>query len=63
MVSLVLLVQPVVRSTVSGLHLPDEDEVAATVAQHWDVLSAIADVSVLGSVIAGMPAPTPPWPT
>ena len=41
--------------TVSALHLPDEDPIAVTVREHWDVLSAIADVRVLSSVIAGMP--------
>lgn len=40
---------------VSALHLPDADPVAALVAEHWDILSALPE-AVLHSVIVGMPA-------
>lgn len=38
-------------STVSALHLPDEDKVAATVAEHWEPISAIGDMRALASMI------------
>ena len=39
---------------VSALHLPVADPVAALVAEHWDILSALTGAPLLG-VIAGMP--------
>jgi hypothetical protein len=42
--------------TVSALHLPREDPVAATIAEHWDVLSAQPSPAVLAAIVAGMPA-------
>jgi hypothetical protein len=42
--------------TVSALHLPHEDPVASTIAEHWDVLSAQPSPQVLAAIVAGMPA-------
>jgi hypothetical protein len=42
--------------TVSALHLPQDDPVAATIAAHWDLLSAQPTPDVLALVVAGMPA-------
>jgi hypothetical protein len=41
--------------TVSALHLPQEDPVAATIAEHWDVLSAQPSPDVLAGVVALVP--------
>lgn len=40
--------------TASALHLPEDDPVAATVAEHWAVLSAQPTKEVLAAVVAGM---------
>ena len=42
--------------SVSALHLPQDDPVAATISEHWDVLSAQPTPEVLAAVVAGMPA-------
>lgn len=42
--------------TVSALHLPHDDPVAAAVAEHWDVLSAQPSPDILAAIVAGMPA-------
>lgn len=42
--------------TLSALHLPQDDPVAGTIAEHWDVLSAQPTAAVLAAVVAGMPA-------
>lgn len=42
--------------TISALHLPQDDPVAATIAQHWDILSSQTNPEVLAAVVAGMPA-------
>jgi hypothetical protein len=42
--------------TISALHLPQDDPVAGTIAQHWEVLSAQTNPDVLAAVVAGMPA-------
>ncbi len=42
--------------SVSALHLPQDDPVAGTVAEHWDVLSVQPSAEVLAAVVAGMPA-------
>jgi hypothetical protein len=41
--------------SLSALHLPDDDPVAATVAEHWEVVSNLP-AAALVEVIAGMPA-------
>jgi hypothetical protein len=41
--------------SLSALHLPEEDPVAATVAEHWDILSNLP-VAGLEQVVSGMPA-------
>ncbi|SNR85817.1 DUF1998 domain-containing protein [Blastococcus mobilis] len=42
--------------SVSALHLPQDDPVAGTIAEHWDVLSVQPSEEVLAAVVAGMPA-------
>lgn len=42
--------------SVSALHLPQDDPVVGTVAEHWDVLSVQPSAAVLAAVVAGMPA-------
>jgi hypothetical protein len=42
--------------TLSALHLPQDDPIAATIADHWDVLSVQPTPAVLAAVVAGMPA-------
>lgn len=42
--------------TASALHLPQDDPVAATVSEYWEVLSAQPTPEVLAAVVAGMPA-------
>lgn len=42
--------------TVSALHLPHEDAVAAAIDEHWEVVSSQASPAVLAAVVAGMPA-------
>jgi hypothetical protein len=42
--------------TLNALHLPQDDPVAATVAEYWDVLAAQPTPAVLATVVAGMPA-------
>jgi hypothetical protein len=42
--------------SVSALHLPQDDPVVGTIAEHWDVLSAQPSAEVLAAVVAGMPA-------
>lgn len=42
--------------TVSALHLPDDDPIAAAVSEHWAVLSAELPPEVLATIVAGMPA-------
>jgi hypothetical protein len=42
--------------TVSALHLPQDDPVAVTIAEHWDLLSVQPTPDVLAAVVAGMPA-------
>lgn len=40
---------------ISALHLPDEDPVAATIAENWDIVSNLPPAG-LAQVLAGMPA-------
>jgi hypothetical protein len=42
--------------TISALHLPQEDTVAATITEHWEILSVQPTPDVLAAVVAGMPA-------
>lgn len=41
--------------SVSALHLPVDDPIAAAVSEHWDILSNLP-AAALGQVVAGMPA-------
>jgi len=41
--------------SLSALHLPDEDPIAAIIAEHWDIVSSLEGPG-LEMVIAGMPA-------
>jgi hypothetical protein len=41
--------------TLNALHLPQDDPVAATIAEHWDVISAQPTPEILAAVVAGMP--------
>lgn len=42
--------------TVSALHLPQEDAVAAAIDEHWEIVSSQTSPAVLAAVVAGMPA-------
>jgi hypothetical protein len=42
--------------TVSALHSPQEDAVAGTISEHWDVLSELPSPQVMAAVVAGMRA-------
>jgi hypothetical protein len=42
--------------TVSALHLPAEDPIAAAIAEHWEILSVQPTPDVLVAVVSGMPA-------
>lgn len=42
--------------TVSALHLPQEDPVTGSIAEHWDILSAQPNPDVLAAIVVMMPA-------
>lgn len=42
--------------TVSALHLPADDPVAATVTEFWEILSVLLTPDSLSTIVAGMPA-------
>ena len=41
---------------VSALHLPDQDPITALVSEHWDILSAQPNSTVLQAVVVAVPA-------
>lgn len=41
--------------SISALHLPQEDPISATIADHWDILSAQPNVTVLHAVVSAVP--------
>ena len=41
--------------SISALHLPQEDPISATIADHWDILSAQPNAAVLHAVVSAVP--------
>jgi hypothetical protein len=41
--------------SISALHLPQEDPISATLADHWAIVSAQPDLAVLHAIVGGMP--------